>query len=165
MIDMITSRRSRQKVDGKLRTYKVWNETIATLTLMALGSSAPEIFLAMIDIVKKDFHFGGLGPSTIVGSAAFNLLVIVAVCILVIPEDEVRVVKKLPVLYVTAFFSVFAYVWMALTLSVITPRVVDIWEALATLMFLPVLVYISYKTDAATSTDLWPGSVSFLWRT
>ena len=29
---------------------KVWNETVANLTLMALGSSAPEIMLAIVEV-------------------------------------------------------------------------------------------------------------------
>ena len=41
---------------------------------MALGSSAPEILLNVIEITTGKFMAGDLGPSTIVGSAAFNLL-------------------------------------------------------------------------------------------
>eukprot|EP00729_Bicosta_minor_P006365 gene6365-3715_t len=59
---------------------KVWNPTIANLTLMALGSSAPEILLSIIEVLNKRFYAGALGPSTIVGSASFNLLVIIAIC-------------------------------------------------------------------------------------
>ncbi|CAJ1342515.1 unnamed protein product [Effrenium voratum] len=69
----------------RFRTSPVWNETVATLTLMALGSSAPEIMLSLNDIVKRTFVQGKLGASTIVGSAAFNLFVIIAVCINAIP--------------------------------------------------------------------------------
>lgn len=47
---------------------KVWNETVANLTLMALGSSAPEILLSIIEIAKNDFKAGDLGPGTIVGT-------------------------------------------------------------------------------------------------
>ena len=68
----------------------VWNGTVANLTLMALGSSAPEILLAIIGIVGNNFESEKLGPSTIVGSAAFNLLAISAVCISGIPEGETR---------------------------------------------------------------------------
>ena len=35
---------------------KVWNETVANLTLMALGSSAPEIMLSVIEIWAKGFQ-------------------------------------------------------------------------------------------------------------
>ena len=59
---------------------KRWNPTVANLTLMALGSSAPEIMLSIIEIVAGNYYSGELGPSTIVGSAAFNMLVILAVC-------------------------------------------------------------------------------------
>ena len=54
---------------------------------MAVGSSAPEILLAVIETIG---NLGGcpgeLGASTIVGSAAFNLLVITAVCIFGVNE-------------------------------------------------------------------------------
>ena len=54
------------------------------------GSSAPEILLAIIGIVGNGFESEKLGPSTIVGSAAFNLLAISAVCISGIPDGETR---------------------------------------------------------------------------
>ena len=31
-------------------TVRVWNETVSNLTLMALGSSAPEILLSVIEV-------------------------------------------------------------------------------------------------------------------
>jgi solute carrier family 8 (sodium/calcium exchanger) len=68
----------------------VWNGTVANLTLMALGSSAPEILLSVIEIVGNNFTAGELGPGTIVGSAAFNLLCISAVCVGGVPKGETR---------------------------------------------------------------------------
>jgi solute carrier family 8 (sodium/calcium exchanger) len=44
-----------------------WDETVACLTLMALGSSSPEILLSVIEIVGNNFQSGDLGPGTIVG--------------------------------------------------------------------------------------------------
>eukprot|EP00928_Gymnodinium_smaydae_P066304 TRINITY_DN4933_c0_g2_i1.p1 TRINITY_DN4933_c0_g2~~TRINITY_DN4933_c0_g2_i1.p1 ORF type:complete len:747 (+),score=128.10 TRINITY_DN4933_c0_g2_i1:78-2243(+) len=151
-IEKITSTRT-QALDGRgmLFTKKIWNETVATLTLMALGSSAPEIALAVVDIFKKGFHYGSLGTSTIVGSAAFNLLVIIAVCIYVIPDE--RVIEFLPAFHVTAVFSILAYLWMCFVLEVSTPDIVDIWEAVFTLLLLPVLVYVSYKVDVHFRAD------------
>lgn len=65
----------------------VWNATIANLTLMALGSSAPEIFLSVLETVTTlGEPAGELGPSTIVGSAAFNLLVISACSVVAVGE-------------------------------------------------------------------------------
>lgn len=69
---------------------RVWNETVSNLTLMALGSSAPEILLSVIEIYAENFEAGDLGPGTIVGSAAFNLFVIIAICVWSVPSTEVR---------------------------------------------------------------------------
>ena len=44
---------------------------------MALGSSSLEIFLSVIEICGDGLKAGKLGPGTIAGSAAFNLIVII----------------------------------------------------------------------------------------
>ena len=77
----------RDKVTGNLKIVrvKIWNRTIANLSLMALGSSAPEIILSVIDIIAEHFEAGSLGPGAIMGAAAFNFFVIIAICIYVIP--------------------------------------------------------------------------------
>lgn len=100
--------------------------TIANLTLMALGSSAPEILLSIIEIVSSGFYSGELGPSTIVGSAAFNLLGISAVCVLAIPVGQSRFVKERMVFACTAFFSVFAYAWLYYILIIVSPNIVEV---------------------------------------
>ena len=46
--------------------------------------------LAIIGVVGNNFEADKLGPGTIVGSAAFNLLGISAVCIVGIPDGETR---------------------------------------------------------------------------
>lgn len=48
-----------------------WNDTVANLTLMALGSSSPEILLSIIEICGNNFLAGDLGPGTIVGKLRF----------------------------------------------------------------------------------------------
>ncbi len=45
------------------------------------------------EIVGNNFESGALGPGTIVGSAAFNLMCISAVCIVAIPGVETRKIK------------------------------------------------------------------------
>jgi solute carrier family 8 (sodium/calcium exchanger) len=78
---------------------------------MALGSSAPEILLAVIEALKSIGEPSGeLGPSSIVGSGAFNLLVISGISILAV--DEPKKIYDLGVYSCTAFFSLFAYAWM-----------------------------------------------------
>lgn len=126
---------------------RVWNDTVANLTLMALGSSAPEILLSIIEIVGNDFQAGELGPSTIVGSAAFNLLVITGVCVVVIDSSELRVIKSVKVFFITAFSCIMAYIWLIIILVAITPDFIDIWEAVVTLLFFPILVLVAYIAD------------------
>jgi len=126
---------------------KVWNETVANLTLMALGSSAPEIMLSVIEIWAKGFQAGDLGPGTIVGSAAFNLFMIIGLCMYVIPDDEVRKIKHLRVFIITATWSVFAYVWLYCILAPISYGVVESWEGILTFLFFPATVYTAYVAD------------------
>uniref|UniRef100_A0A8R1HL33 Calx-beta domain-containing protein n=1 Tax=Caenorhabditis japonica TaxID=281687 RepID=A0A8R1HL33_CAEJA len=126
---------------------RVWNPTVANLTLMALGSSAPEILLSIIEIVGNGFKAGDLGPGTIVGSAAFNLFCISAICVLSVGTQTKRI-ELYRVFVVTAFFGTFAYIWVYLVLIVISPNIVDVWEAVLTLIFFVILVVISYAVDA-----------------
>merc|ERR1719228_1580929 len=134
---------------GKTQTIivKVWNETVANLTLMALGSSAPEIMLSVIEIWAKNFEAGDLGPGTIVGSAAFNLFMIIGLCMYVIPDDEVRKIKHLRVFIITATWSVFAYVWLYIILGAISYGEVPSWEGILTFLFFPATVYTAFVAD------------------
>merc|ERR1719410_467192 len=126
---------------------KVWNETVANLSLMALGSSAPEIMLSVIEIWAKNFKAGDLGPGTIVGSAAFNLFMIIGLCMYVIPDDEVRKIKHLRVFFVTAAWSIFAYIWLYFILGATSYGVVDAWEGILTFLFFPATVYTAFVAD------------------
>jgi len=152
-IEMITAQEKEVSVKdprtGKTQVIivKVWNETVANLTLMALGSSAPEIMLSVIEIWAKGFKAGDLGPGTIVGSAAFNLFMIIGLCMYVIPDDEVRKIKHLRVFIITASWSVFAYVWLYLILGAITYGRVDSWEGIVTFLFFPATVYTAFVAD------------------
>lgn len=152
-IEIITSREKditlTDKKTGKLRvvTVKIWNETVSNLTLMALGSSAPEILLTVIEVCGKNFEAGELGPSTIVGSAAFNLFVIIAICVYAIPCSDHRQIKHIQVFAVTATCSLFAYVWLYIIVAVSSPDVVSVWEGLLTFAFFPLLVIIAWGAD------------------
>jgi len=152
-IEMITAQEKEVSVKdprtGKTQVVivKVWNETVANLTLMALGSSAPEIMLSVIEIWAKDFKAGDLGPGTIVGSAAFNLFMIIGLCMYVIPDDEVRRIKHLRVFFITATWSVFAYVWLYLILGAFSYGEVHSWEGILTFLFFPATVYTAFVAD------------------
>lgn len=106
---------------------------------MALGSSAPEILLAVLETVLNLGHCPGeLGASTIVGSAAFNLLVISGICVWAVsPENDteedrddemtvgIKRIYDMRVFAVTATSSVFAYIWLWI---VLLDQQVEVWE-------------------------------------
>uniref|UniRef100_A0A8C6KSD2 Solute carrier family 8 member 2b n=1 Tax=Nothobranchius furzeri TaxID=105023 RepID=A0A8C6KSD2_NOTFU len=151
-IEVITSQEKEVTItmpngETSVATVRIWNETVSNLTLMALGSSAPEILLSVIEVCGHKFEAGQLGPGTIVGSAAFNMFVIIGICVWVIPNGESRKIKHLRVFFITAFWSIFAYIWLYLILSVMSPGVVEVWEALVTLLFFPVCVILAWIAD------------------
>mmetsp|Transcript_36489 Transcript_36489/g.56017 ORF Transcript_36489/g.56017 Transcript_36489/m.56017 type:complete len:203 (+) Transcript_36489:444-1052(+) len=152
-IEVITSQTRQIELwekDGKKKYYievPVWNATVANLTLMALGSSAPEILLSVIETVKDIKAVPGeLGPSTIVGSAAFNLLVISGVSILAVDETPKKV-DDLGVFAVTSIASLFAYIWLYLCLQTWSPDHISPVEAWLTLVFFFVLVGLAFSAD------------------
>ena len=147
----------------------VWNGTVANLTLMALGSSAPEIMLNIIETIMNIMSGGKpseIGPSTIVGSAAFNLLIISGVSILSVNEDNddrdedeciedgtpkgVKKINKVPVFILTTFFSLFAYVWMWYVLQ---DNQVETWEAWVTFGLFWVLIGSAYGIDVCIAKN------------
>jgi solute carrier family 8 (sodium/calcium exchanger) len=153
-IEVITSAEKvviiQDDITGKKKKFrtKVWNDTVANLTLMALGSSAPEIMLSLIELISNELYAGMLGPNTIVGSAAFNFFMISAVCISALPDGEIRLIEGTKVYACTCSFSLFAYIWLYLVLGVLTPNRVTVLEAVITFVFFPVMVILAYAFDA-----------------
>lgn len=128
----------------------VWNATMANLTLMAFGSSAPEIILSVLEALKDlGKEAGELGPSTIVGSAAFNLLVISAVSVSAVggKTGDVKKIDDMGVFVITGTSSVFAYIWLYLCLSINTPGEVTTGEAYWTLGFFGILLVLAFGAD------------------
>ncbi|PAV62329.1 hypothetical protein WR25_16723 [Diploscapter pachys] len=141
----------RQQDQEEFEEVKIWNPTVANLTLMALGSSAPEILLSIIEIVGNGFKAGDLGPGTIVGSAAYNLFCISAICVFAVKSPAVKRIEMYKVFIVTAFFGTFAYIWLLIVLSFISPNVIEVWEAVVTLALFFILVIVAYAFDV----EIW----------
>lgn len=151
-IEVITSMEKEvviKKPNGETQiiSVRVWNETVSNLTLMALGSSAPEILLSIIEVYAQDYNAGELGPGTIVGSAAFNMFVILAICVWCIPSPEIKKIKHLRVFFVTMVWSVFAYIWLYAILTWSSYGEIEIWEGLLTFAFFPMTVATAYIAD------------------
>jgi solute carrier family 8 (sodium/calcium exchanger) len=153
-IDKITSKKTRKQDPETQRwtTSYAWNATVANLSLMALGSSAPEILLGCIEVAGGNFLLGPLGPGVIVGSAAFNLLCISAVCVNAHEEPKVTYILAAPVYIITATSSVLAYIWLYLIIAQISPDVVEHWEAIVTCIAFPVLLVLAYLADIGKIT-------------
>lgn len=146
-IEVITSKEKVITIGEHEIKVKAWNATVANLTLLALGSSAPEILLNVIETVGGGFFSGSLGPSTIVGSAAFNLFVILSVCCTALPDGVGRRIAQLDVFLVTAIASLFAYLWVLIILEFSSPNIVTVVEGTLTFSFFPVLIAIAYAAD------------------
>lgn len=63
-------------------------------------------------------EYSGLGPGTLVGSAAFDLFPIHAVCVVVPKAGEVKKIADIGVWLVELFWSFWAYIWLYLILEV-----------------------------------------------
>ena len=86
LLQVITSKTKtveRRDTTGKkvMSEEPVWNWAVANITLSAIGSSSPEILLAIVEcLLTLGQPAGELGPSCIIGSGAYNLFAITAVC-------------------------------------------------------------------------------------
>ena len=159
-IEMITSKKrlvvTYDYEQGKSvqKEVYVWNETVANLTLMALGSSAPEILIAVIETISNlDTEYNvaskprDLGTFTIIGSASYNMLVISAVCIMSVSSKTVKRIGEFGVFIITSIWSLFAYFWLLIVLKWSSPNIVEVWEAVLTLIFFPLLVISAWCQD------------------
>ncbi|KAG9443816.1 hypothetical protein H6P81_015156 [Aristolochia fimbriata] len=128
---------------------KVWNYTIADITLLAFGTSFPQISLATIDAIRNlgQKYAGGLGPGTLVGSAAFDLFPIHAVCVVVPKSGSLKKISDIGVWLVELFWSFWAYIWLYIILKVWTPDIVTLWEALLTVLQFGLLLLHAYAQD------------------
>jgi len=162
-IEKITSKKSvieHTLENGKVFTTEVnfWNPTVANLTLMALGSSAPEILLSVIETMGGLGNCPGeLGASTIVGSAAFNLLVISGVSIYAVSEENdiaedrdmttnkgIKKINDMGVFAITGISSLWAYIWLFI---VVGDNAVQPYEAWLTIIMFFVLIVMAFGAD------------------
>ena len=135
---------------------------------MAFGSSAPEILLNVIEVsTTLGDKPGELGPSTIVGSAAFNFLIISGLSIYAVHEgnDErdaqecaaqgtpkgVKKILDTGVFAITTTWSIIAYIWLYV---VLLDGIVKDWEAYLTVAFMVILLLMAYIADKIRSKTM-----------
>jgi Ca2+/Na+ antiporter len=95
---------------------------VAGATLMAAGGSAPELFTALFGT----FSESSIGFGTIVGSAVFNVLFVIAMCSLL--ANEVLQLTWWP-LFRDSFYYIIGLGVLALFVGFVTKDEIYIWEA------------------------------------
>ena len=82
---------------------------VAGASLMAMGSSAPELAIAILALFQDGGAHSDLGIGTIVGSAVFNVLIITGVSAIVRPARlSLRVISRDVVMYLASIGLLFA---------------------------------------------------------
>ena len=122
---------------------------------MAFGATIPSIILSIIQLSAINYDYGEVGARMMVGASAFNVYIIIAYCVIAIPLGELRKIEKLPVLFVTFIWMIFAYIWLCLVVIVISPGVIELWEAIITLIFYPISVINAYLVDRKLYVNLF----------
>jgi len=133
----VTVKDSETGQDNSTNT-RVFKNTLVNLTLKAIGSSIPVIHLCCHEIYANGFQAGDLGPSSVLGSAAFNLFIIIGFSISAFPNKETRKVQNLGVLLVAAFWTTFAFSWTYSILGGISYGMIESWEAVVTILLFPI---------------------------
>ena len=65
---------------------------------------------------------------------------------------------------ITAFTCVFAYVWLVIVLVFISKNKVEVWEAVLTFLFFPILVCVAYAGDKVRLWIFFCYLLSCFWK-
>lgn len=117
---------------------------VAGASLMAMGSSAPELAIALLALFKDGGANSDVGIGTIVGSAVFNILVITGISAIVRPARVTwRVIVRDVVVYVAS---------IGLLLATFSDGTITILEALAFLLLYSIYIYVLFQWTALEET-------------
>jgi len=126
-------------LDQISQRFKIPNN-VAGASLMAMGSSAPELFIALLALIMADGSHSDVGIGTIVGSAIFNILVITGASAIARPANITwRVVVRDIVMYVMS---------VALLILVFSNGEIVLWEAALFLVLYAVYIVILFNWEA-----------------
>lgn len=126
-------------LDQISQRFKIPNN-VAGASLMAMGSSAPELFIALLALVTAGGSHSDMGIGTIVGSAIFNILVITGASAITQPAHITwRVVIRDIVMYVMS---------IALLILVFANGEIVLWEAALFLVLYAVYIVILFNWHA-----------------
>jgi K+-dependent Na+/Ca+ exchanger-like protein len=110
---------------------------VAGASLMAMGSSSPELAIALTALFRGNGEYSDVGIGTIVGSAVFNILVITGVSAIARPAKI-----TLPVIIRDCLIYALCIVLLLVTFL---DGAIQIWEALLFLGFYAIYLFILFK--------------------
>lgn len=114
---------------------------VAGATLMAAGGSAPELFTSLFGT----FDESAIGFGTIVGSAVFNVLFVIAMC--AIFSKEVLALTWWPLFRDSLCYAIGLSV-LAVFVGVVSPEEIEVWEAATLLAMYFMYILIMWKNAA-----------------
>jgi len=115
-------------------------DDVAGATLMAAGGSAPELFTSLIGT----FQNSAVGFGTVVGSAVFNVLFVIAMCVFATPM--VLELTWWPLARDMSFYAV-ALTILSIFFGVHTAGVIDWWESVCLLGFYVCYVILMFYNE------------------
>ena len=133
------------------------SESVQGASLMAAGSSFPEFLTAMIGALlfsKDGAEDDNPGPTTNVGSAVFNMTIIVGASVFFdseswkCKEGAGRKVRAFPLIRDMSFYAIASLVCY-LFYSVISPGYIEWWEGLLMAIGWPIYLGVLYLSDWA----------------
>mmetsp|Transcript_14719 Transcript_14719/g.31961 ORF Transcript_14719/g.31961 Transcript_14719/m.31961 type:complete len:906 (+) Transcript_14719:68-2785(+) len=126
---------------------------VAGATLMAAGGSAPELFTSLIGTFRES----EVGIGTIVGSAVFNVLFVIACCSLF--SKEVLKLTWWPLFRDSTYYAI-GLVVLAIFVGVVSVGEIEMWEAIVLfVMYLGYVLIMAYNKKIykrITGKDLYP---------
>ena len=129
---------------------------VAGATLMAAGGSAPELFTSIFGTFVQESE---VGIGTVVGSAVFNVLFVIAMC--AIFSKEVLELTWWPLFRDSTYYSI-GLILLGLFVGVISPSEIELWESIVLFgMYIGYVVMMAfnrqiYKLIAGKEFDLHP---------
>jgi K+-dependent Na+/Ca+ exchanger-like protein len=126
-------------LDQISKRFKIPSD-VAGASLMAMGSSAPELFIALMALLIAGGAHGDVGIGTIVGSAIFNILVITGVSAVVRPAVITwRVIVRDIVMYTIS---------LALLIGAFYDGQITLWEAALFMGLYIIYIFILFNWNA-----------------
>lgn len=118
---------------------------VAGASLMAMGSSAPELFIALMALFIAGGAHSDVGMGTIVGSAIFNILVITGLSAIARPvEITWQVIVRDVVMYVLS---------VALLIAAFFDGRITLWESVLFLIFYGIYIVILFNWRIAAPDE------------